>query len=217
MKIGANSGRLKKIEQNWGILRKILMNIDENWWKLGEIRESWGKLEKLEKLQKLEKLIKLDEIDENWSKLICESWRKLMKIDENWKSCENWINRRGRTIKWNCIKFRSYCFLLLSFALGLICSKHFRQPLGLQGTLDVKQFRRVRDRPAHADQVCRRSVTPKTNTKRLDERRKRKHPNPLSRNGCKSVFPRCDMCSTEVVQQSNVEVGRHGSADEVHW
>tara|TARA_B100000945_G_C20049813_1_gene443012 strand:+ start:318 stop:440 length:123 start_codon:yes stop_codon:yes gene_type:complete len=40
---------------------------------LGEIRESWGKLEKLEKLQKLEKLIKLDEIDENWSKLICES------------------------------------------------------------------------------------------------------------------------------------------------
>ena len=30
MKIGANSGRLKKIEQNWGILRKILMKIDEN-------------------------------------------------------------------------------------------------------------------------------------------------------------------------------------------
>ena len=112
--------------------------------------------------------------------------------------------------------FRSYCFLLLSFALGLICSKHFRQPFGLQGTLDVKQcIRRVRDRPAHADQVCRRSVTPKTNTRRLNERRKRKHPNPLSRNGCKSVFPRCDMCSTEVVQQSNVEVGRHGS--EVHW
>ena len=41
--------------------------------KLGEIRESWGKLEKLEKLEKLQKLMKLDEIDENWSKLICES------------------------------------------------------------------------------------------------------------------------------------------------
>ena len=80
--------------------------IDENWWKLGEIRESWGKLEKLEKLQKLEKLIKLDEIDENWSKLICESWRKLMKIDENWKSCENWKNGRGRKIEWNCMKLR---------------------------------------------------------------------------------------------------------------
>ena len=72
------------------------------------------KLRKLEKLQKLEKLMKLDEIDENWSKLICESWRKLMKIDENWwklmkidenwKSCENWKNGRGRKIEWNCIK-----------------------------------------------------------------------------------------------------------------
>ena len=162
--------------------------------------------------------MKLVNIGVNWSAEVDEYWWKFMKIDENWKSCENWINRRGRTIEWNCIKFRSYCFLLLSFALGLICSKHFRQPFGLQGTLDVKQcIRRVRDRPAHVDQVCRRSVTPKTNTKRLDERRKRKHPDPLSRNGCKSVFSRCDMCSTEVVQQSNVEVGRHGSADEVHW
>jgi len=44
MKIGANSGRLKKIEQNWGILRKILMKIneiDENWGKLGKVGENW--------------------------------------------------------------------------------------------------------------------------------------------------------------------------------
>ena len=85
MKIGAKSDRLKKIEQNLGILRKKLMKIDENWWKLGEIRESWGKLEKLEKLQKLEKLIKLDEIDEigvNWSAKVDENWWKLMKIEK---------------------------------------------------------------------------------------------------------------------------------------
>ena len=91
------------------------MKIDENWWKLGEIRESWGKLEKLEKLQKLEKLIKLDEIDENWSKLICESWRKLMKIDEHWwklkklwklkkwKRSKNWVKlHKIREVGWNC-------------------------------------------------------------------------------------------------------------------
>ena len=98
--------KLSKIWEFWGKNWWKLMKIDENWWKLGEIRESWGKLEKLEKLQKLEKLIKLDEIDENWSKLICESWRKLMKIDENQKSCENWKNGRGRKIEWNCMKLR---------------------------------------------------------------------------------------------------------------
>ena len=53
MKIGAKSDRLKKIEQNLGILRKKLMKIDENWWKLGEIRESWGKLEKLDEIAEI--------------------------------------------------------------------------------------------------------------------------------------------------------------------
>ena len=88
------------------------------------------------------------------------------------------------------MKVRSYWFLLLTFTLDLICSKHFRQPFGLQGTLDVKQrIRRVRDRPAHIDQICWRSVIREPNT--LDEKWKREHPppDPFSRNGCESVFP----------------------------
>ena len=38
--------------------------------------------------------MKLVKIEVNWS----------AEVDENQKSCENWINRRGRKIEWNCIK-----------------------------------------------------------------------------------------------------------------
>ena len=48
--------------------------------------------------------MKLAKIRINWSSEVDENWWKLMKVDENWKSCENWKNGRGRTIEWNCIK-----------------------------------------------------------------------------------------------------------------
>ena len=48
--------------------------------------------------------MKLMKIGVNWSAEVDENWWKLTKIDENWKSCENWKNGRGRTIEWNCIK-----------------------------------------------------------------------------------------------------------------
>jgi len=120
------------------------------------------------------------------------------------------------------MKFHEFqLFLAVHFSgrLKIICNDNFCYTLCLHCSLDLKLcVWRVRDRPAHVDQVCRRSVTPKTNTKWLYERRKRKHPNPLSRNGCKSVFPRCDVCVLrKSFNNSNVEVGRHGSADEVHW
>ena len=48
--------------------------------------------------------MKLMKIGVNWSAEVDENWWKLTKIDENWKSCENWKNGRGRKIEWNCIK-----------------------------------------------------------------------------------------------------------------
>ena len=50
--------------------------------------------------------MKLMKIGVNWSAKVDENWWKLMKIDENWKSCENWKNGRGRKIEWNCIKLK---------------------------------------------------------------------------------------------------------------
>ena len=49
--------------------------------------------------------MKLMKIGVNWSAEVDENWWKLTKIDENWKSCENWINKRSRKIEWNSVKF----------------------------------------------------------------------------------------------------------------
>ena len=69
MKIGANWGKLKKIEENcvwigefWG----------KNQWKLMKVGENWGKLKKIEKVAKIGEVAKISKI----AKIGC-NWRKL--------------------------------------------------------------------------------------------------------------------------------------------
>ena len=67
--------------------------------------------------------MKLMKIGVNWSAEVDENWWKLMKVDENWKSCENWINKRSRKIEWNSMKFEKLDEIAKIGQIELNCGK----------------------------------------------------------------------------------------------
>ena len=88
--------------------------------------------------------MKLMKIGVNWSAEVDENWWKLMKVDENWKSCENLINKRSRKIEWNYMKFEKLDEIAKIGQIEVNCGKLRKIAFLLAGEVGTAFFTKIR-------------------------------------------------------------------------